>query len=389
MNKIDNIDKFLPDSVEKLKKYREILLANLVMIGEIPAPTFKEERRVEFILNRFAEAGLTDSMIDDGGNGVGILSGSGDKESRRALLVTAHADTVFSSTIDHTMQISSDTVTGPGVADNALGLAVLSTLPYILDDLGIRLKNDLVLLANVKSLGKGNLEGIHFFLDNSRLDIKNAICLEGIRLGRLSYSSIGMLRGVITCRVPESYDWSRFGDASAILTLNEVINKINEMKLPQRPRTSIVMGSIQGGTSFNTIAREATLGFEVRSESQEEVEKAGETIQDIVMEVSSKTGDQVDLNIISRRSPGGIPYAAPLTKCARKVMGKLDIEPRLSPSISELSALIEKQIPALTLGITTGEQIFESNETIQIEPIYKGLAQVIGTLLAIDGGNCE
>ena len=389
MNKIDNIDKFLSDLVNKLKKYREILLANLVMVGEIPAPTFKEERRVEFILNRFAEAGLTDSMIDDGGNGVGILSGSGDKESRRAILVTAHADTVFSSNIDHTMQISSDTVTGAGVADNALGLAVLSTLPYILEDLGIRLKNDLVLLANVKSLGKGNLEGIHFFLDNSTLDIKNAICLEGIRLGRLSYSSIGMLRGVITCRVPESYDWSRFGDASAILTLNEVINKINEMKLPQRPRTSIAMGSIQGGTTFNTIAREATLGFEVRSESQEEVEKAGESIQDIVMEVSSKTGDQVDLEIISRRSPGGIPFAAPLTKCARNVMEQLEIEPRLSPSISELSAFIEKQIPALTLGITTGEQIFESNETIQIEPIYTGLAQVIGTLLAIDGGNCE
>lgn len=389
MNNINNVDKFLSDSIDSLKKYREILLANLVMIGEIPAPTFNEERRVEFILNRFAEAGLTDSMIDDGGNGVGILSGSGEKESRRAILVTAHADTVFSSNIDHTMQISSDSVTGAGVADNALGLAVLSTLPYILEDLGIRLKNDLVLLANVKSLGKGNLEGIHFFLDNSRLDIKNAICLEGIRLGRLSYSSIGMLRGEITCRVPESYDWSRFGDASAILTLNEVINKINEMKLPQRPRTSIVMGSIQGGTTFNTIARKATLGFEVRSESQQEVEKAGETIQDIVMEVSSKTGDQVDLNILSRRSPGGIPFASPLTKCARNVMEHLDIEPRLSPSISELSALIEKKIPALTLGITTGEQIFESNETIQIEPIYKGLAQVIGTLLAIDGGHCE
>lgn len=389
MNKIKNLDKFLSDSVEKLKKYREILLANLVMIGEIPAPTYKEERRIEFILNRFAEAGLTDSMIDDGGNGVGLLAGSGDKELRKALLISAHADTVFSSNIDHTMQISSDTVTGPGVADNALGLAVLSTLPYILEDLGIQLKNDLVLLANVKSLGKGNLEGIQFFLDNSRLDIKNAICLEGIRLGRLSYSSIGMLRGEITCRVPESYDWSRFGDASAILTLNEVINKINEMKLPRRPRTSIVMGSIEGGTTFNTIAHEATLGFEVRSESEEIVEQAGETIQDIVMEVSSKTGDQVNFNIISRRSPGGIPFDAPLTKCARNVMKQLDIEPRLSPSISELSALIEKQIPALTLGITTGEQIFESNETIQIEPIYRGLAQVIGTIIAIDGGNCE
>lgn len=389
MKDLSSLNKSLPDYVEKLKKYREVLLANLVMIGEIPSPTFKEERRIEFILNRFAEAGLTESMIDEGGNGVGLLAGSAPKEERKAVLLSAHADTIFPASTDHTMQVSSDTITGPGVADNALGLATLVTLPYIFEDLGIELKNDLVLLANVKSLGKGNLEGIHFFLDNSTLEFSNAICLEGIQLGRLSYSSIGMLRGEITCKVPESYDWSRFGDASAILTLNEVINKINDMRLPRRPRTSIVMGSISGGTSFNTIARDATLGFEVRSESQDVVERAGETIQDIVMEVSSKTGDHIELDVLSRRLPGGIPYAAPLTKCARNVMNTLGMEPRLSPSISELSALIEKNIPALTLGITTGERTFKTNETIQIEPIYKGLAQVIGTLISADGGYCE
>lgn len=371
---------------DKLKKYREVLLANLVMIGEIPAPTGKEENRIQFILNRFDEAGLTDSSIDDAGNGIGVLSG---KESESALLINAHADTIFDMKTDHTMQVASKEIMGPGAADNALGLAALVSLPYILEDLKIELKNDLVLLAGVKSLGRGNLEGIRFFLENNKFDIKNAICVEGIQLGRLSYSSIGMLRGEITCRVPETYDWSRFGDASAILTLNEVINKINDIRLPKRPRTSIVMGSIVGGSSFNTIARDATLGFEVRSESQEVVEKAGDTINDIVLEVSSKTGDQVELDIFAKRSPGGIPFAHPLTKCARSVMETLDIEPRLAPSISELSALIDQNIPALTLGITVGEQTFKSNETIQIEPIYKGMAQLIGTILAVDGGYCE
>lgn len=371
---------------EKLKKYRELILANLVMVGEIPAPTFKEEERVKFILNRFDEAGLTDSSIDDQGNGVGILSG---KEGKNSILLNAHADTIFSASTDHTMQVSGDSITGPGVADNSLGLAILATLPYILEDLDIPLKKDLVLLAGVKSLGRGNLEGIRFFLENNPFKISDAICLEGIQLGRLSYSSIGMLRGEITCTVPESYDWSRFGDASAILTLNEVINKINDIRLPKRPRTSIVMGSIVGGTSFNTIARDATLGFEVRSESQEVVEKAGETIQDIVMEVSSKTGDQVELDIFAKRTPGGVPFAHPLTNCARTVMDTLDIEPRLAPSTSELSALIDSQIPALTLGITVGERTFKTNETIQIEPIYKGLAQLIGIILAVDGGYCE
>ena len=383
---INTVIKKLPEIKSNLKEFREILLANLVMIGEIPAPSFEEERKIKFLMDRFTESAISESNIDDCGNGVGLIKGSVGK---KAILVNAHADTVFSAKTDHTMQVTADTITGPGVADNSLGLAVLATLPYLFEQLELKFKNDILLLGGVQSLGRGNLEGIRFFLDNSDFDIKAAICVEGVELGRLSYTSIGMLRGEITCRVPEEYDWSRFGDASAILTLNEVINKINDMRLPKRPRTSVVMGSVHGGTSFNTIAKEATLGFEVRSESEEVVNDVGKTIENIVTEVSSKTGDQVELDIFAKRSPGGIPFAHPLTKCARSVMETLDIEPRLAPSISELSALINQNIPALTLGITVGEQTFKSNETIQIEPIYKGLAQLIGTILAVDGGYCE
>jgi tripeptide aminopeptidase len=381
----DELRKNLPKLAKSLKKHREVLLANLVMIGEIPSPTFEESERLEFLLNRFNEAGLTESSIDDVGNGVGVLKGAtGD----HAILINAHADTVFSSKTDHTMQVSSNHITGPGVADNSLGLAVLATLPYILHELDIELEHDLILLGGSKSLGRGDLNGIRFFLENNPFNISQALCVEGVELGRLSYSSIGMLRGEITCRVPDSYDWSRFGDASAILTLNEVINKINDIRLPKRPRTSIVMGSIVGGSSFNTIAKDATLGFEARSESQDVVETTGQTIEDIVKEVSSKTGDEVELDIFAKRSPGGIPYAHPLNKCARDVMEALDIEPRLAPSTSELAALIDKKIPALTLGITHGDRIHKTNETIQIEPIYKGLAQLIGMIIAIDGGHC-
>lgn len=378
--------KNLPELEERLKGFKEVLLANLVMLGEIAAPTFEEADRIEFLVNRFNEAELTESSIDDGGNGIGFLEG---KNGDQGILINAHADTVFSSKTDHTMQVLGDRISGPGVADNSLGMAVLATLPYIMSELEIELDHDLILLGGTRSLGRGDLQGIRFFLDNHNFNLSHALCIEGVELGRLSHTSIGMLRGEITCKVPESYDWSRFGDASAILTLNEVINKINDIRLPKRPRTSIVMGSINGGTSFNTIAKDATLRFEVRSESQDVVHATGQTIEDIVMEVSSKTGDEVNLDIFARRKPGGIPYAHPLNKCARDVMKSLDIEPRLAPSISELAALIGKKIPSLTLGITNGDNMQKPNETIWIEPLFKGLAQLIGILIAIDGGRCE
>lgn len=371
---------------ETAQELREILLANLVMIGEIPAPTFGEDERVEFVLNRFKEASITKNSVDEAGNGIGILEG---KENSGNILVVAHADTVFNAKVDHTIQIQPESVTGAGVADNSLGLAVLSTLPTFLEKLEIELNHNLILMGATRSLGRGDLEGLRFFLSNFEQPIKAGLGIEGVELGRLSHTSIGMKRGEITCRVPEEYDWSRFGDASAILTLNEVINHINKIRLPQRPRTSIVMGSIEGGSSFNTTALKAKLQFEIRSESSGMAQDIHRAMEEIVTEVASQSGDTIHLDIFARREPGGVSFSHPLVRHTRRIMDQLDIPPRPGPSTSELSAFIDYDIPAITLGLTHGDNVHETNESIEIKPIYTGIAQIIGTLLAIDGGYCE
>lgn len=369
-----------------VRQLREILLGNLVMLGEIPAPTFEEEERIQFLMDRFRQAGLDRRSVDEKGNGVGIIEGS---EGNENILLVAHADTVFDKRRDHTIQVTPDRVTGPGVADNSLGVACLATLPHILDNLALRLRNNLVLMGPTRSLGRGNLEGLRFFLSNFDRPIKAGIGIEGVELGRLSHTSIGMKRGVITCKVPEKYDWSRFGESSAILTLNEVINRINEIRTPMRPRTSIIMGSIRGGSSFDTTALKASLQFEIRSESLEWVNEISRQFGDIVTEVASRTGDTVDLDIFAERKPGGIPNSHPLVRRMKQIMESLDIEPYPGPSISELSAFIDRQIPAVTLGLTRGDNLHESGESIRIEPIYKGIAQIIGAIMAIDGGYCD
>lgn len=369
----------------KAKELKEILLANLAMIGEIPAPTFKEEERIEFLINRFKESGIQRHSIDQVGNGVGIMEG---ENTDKNILVVAHTDTVFDESVDHTIQIQPKKAIGPGVADNSLGLAVLATLPVFLEQLDITLENNLILMAATRSLGRGNLEGLRFFLSNFDGPIKAGIGLEGVELGRLSHTSIGMRRGEVICRIPEQYDWSRFGDASAIITINDVINRINEIQLPQRPRTSIILGSIKGGSSFTT-AREAVLRFEIRSESSEMVEDIHQQIEESINEISSRSGEFIELDIFAQRQPGGIPFSHPVVQKTRRIMNQLSIKPHPGPSTSELSAFIDHNIPAITLGITHGSNVREQGETIDINPIYKGIAQVIGTLQTVDGGYCE
>jgi len=46
-------------------------------------------------------------------------------------------------------------------------------------------------------------------------------------------------------------------------------------------------------------------------------------------------------------------------------------------------------LPAVTLGLTTAENLREVNETVHLDPLYAGMAQLVTLIQAIDQGICE
>jgi di/tripeptidase len=259
----------------------------------------------------------------------------------------------------------------------------------VLDHIGIQFESDLVLMGSAQSLGRGNIEGLRFFLDNTDLEINAGLCVEGVELGRISYTSIGMMRCEITITIPEEYDWSRFGASGAIINMNRVVNRILSLPVPRQPQTSILIGAVEGGTSFNTIATTARIKFEIRSESEEMVTRLHDQIHNITDEVTALTDAEVRLNVLAQRKPGGIEYSHPLVAHARDILKKLGIKHRILPSTSELSAFIARSIPAITIGLTTGENMDKINETVKTGPVPLGIAQLVGLLQAIDQGCCD
>jgi tripeptide aminopeptidase len=329
---------------------------------------------------------------DEAGNVFGILTDPEDESVNDNILLVAHTDTLFDSSFDHTVSIGTDSVAGAGLGDNALGLATLATLPIILADLEIRLKSRVILMGAARSLGRGDLEGLRFFLDNKDLPIRAGICVEGLQLGRLSYASTGMVRGEIRCAVPDEYDWAHFGASGAIHILNDIITRISEIPLPRKPRSSIVLGMIRAGAAFNRMALNALLRFEIRSDSAEMVEDVRSRIEEIVYEAAAQSGAEAKADFFGKRIPGGIPFSHPLVRSAKTIMGELGIEPRTGPSISELSAFLDRATPAITIGITRGEEKEKHDDeldTLRIEPVFDGVTQLIGLLLAIDNGLCH
>ena len=373
-----------PKIRDELSQAREIVLSNLAMTSEIPAPTFHEEERVRFLLDRFRECGLDHISSDEANNGCAVLTGTeGDKN----ILVAAHVDTVYPVSVDHTITVDQEAVHGAGVADNSLGVAVLASLPTLLERLDIQLKSNVILVGASRGLGRGDLEGISFFLENFDQPIAAGVCVEGIELGRLSFSSLGMLRAEITCTIDDDDDLQEIGTSGAVGILSDIITRIAQIPIPQRPRTKIILGSCSAGKGYNTVPRSGSLRLEVRSEKTGMVTSIENELAEIIEEMESLSGARVTMETVARRRPGGIEFGHPLTTGIRRIMDTLDIEPEIEPSVSELSALIAKDVPGVTLGITRGcDSPDETSESILIEPMAAGLAQLIALLQAVDGG---
>lgn len=371
-----------PESLRApVRECRDLLLANLVMTAETASPTFGEASRVRFLLDRFRESGLDNISSDEVNNAVGFLPGTaGDK----TIAIVAHLDTVFSPKENHALSLGPDRIKGIGIGDNSLGAAVLVTLPMLLRHIGFQPACNLLLLGVSRSLGRGNLGGIRFLLEHSSIPIDLALCLEGCPLGRLNYSSVAMMRGEISVQMPDEYDFSRFGVHGAIYRLNDIINRILEIPRPSRPQTSIVFGSIEGGNTFHQLARDARLRFEIRSESDDIADGILHRIRGIIDEVRARSGVQIDLDEIANRRHGGIPFDHPLVQTCRDVMRTLGITPQIGPSMSELAALIAAGIPAVTLGLTRVHNVNTLEETVEIEPLTDGIAQVLGVLHALN-----
>jgi len=150
-----------------------------------------------------------------------------------------------------------------------------------------------------------------------------------------------------------------------------------------------VLGAIRGGKSFNVMATQSSLRFEVRSQNSEMVQSIRERIDSIIADVASSHNADIEFSVVSSREPGGIDVGHPLVKSCRQVMEKLDVQPTIRPSMSEVSELITRGLPAVALGLTEASNLHDLNETIRIKPIYTGMAQLLAVLLAIDGGFCN
>ncbi|MBA4384645.1 MAG: hypothetical protein C0410_07905 [Anaerolinea sp.] len=341
-------------------------------IQAIPALTFDEITRADFLAAQFSALSLQDIHIDTSGNTFAKIKGG----SELPLVISAHLDSVLSSEDNKLLIQSERQITGPGIGDNALGVAALIEIGQKLAAQSNPPPGDIWLVGNVGEEGLGNLKGMRQIVDQFKDRVKAYLILEGIGLGMIQTAALGINRYKIEVNSQGGHAWSNFGDPSAIHELIAISSKILGLKLPGNPRSSINIGSIFGGGSINSIASHAEMQVEIRSEDKEILESLSRTIHKISAKNPHSESD-VLITEIGIRPSGKISENTPVILAAQAALRSTGITPVFAISSSDASLPISLGYQATCLGITTGRRVHSSQETIDLLPIPKGMTQIL------------
>ncbi len=343
-----------------------------IEIQQIPAPTFYEGSRARFICDRFKAEGLAAVSIDPHGNVFGCLRGSGGGQP---LVITAHLDTVFPEITDLSITRTEDRITGPGIGDNSVGLAGLFGLLWLLRRRPKALPGDVWLVANVCEEGLGDLLGMRAVVDRFGSRPVAYIVLEGMALGQVYNRGLGVKRFQISIETPGGHSWVDYGSPSAIHELLTLASSIIQLQLPDQPRTTLNIGKISGGVSVNTVAPEAHLELDLRSENPQVLEHFASQVQDLAAG-ARRDGVRISVNLIGRRPAGEISSEDRLVRLACKCVEKVGLQPRLNIGSTDANIPLSRGLPAVCVGLTVGAGAHTLQEYIYTRPLSLGLAQL-------------
>ncbi len=376
--------------LEAVKADHDRSVEDLKMLTEIEAPPFKEQKRAEAFLARMKALGLADAKIDAEGNVVGLRKGTGNGPK---LLISAHLDTVFPAGTDVKVKERDGKLYAPGISDDTRALSVLLSWLKVLNDNKVQTVGDLLIVGNVGEEELGNLRGMKA-LFRDQLDIDGMVGLEPAPDGSVLVLGTASHRYEFTFKGPGGHSYAAFGQVpSAIHGMGRAIAKIAEVKTPSFPKTTFTVGTVGGGTSVNTIAPDARMAVDIRSDAMEPLLETEKKILAAVDEAVAEENKRWSVNTLTVSSkligdrPGGRTAAdSVIVEAAVRANSAFGHKTLLSGASTDANVPMSLGIPAIIIGGGGKTGGFHAlSEWIDVTDGWKGAQNSLLTVLGLVG----
>jgi tripeptide aminopeptidase len=332
-----------------------------LQLCRVPAPTFLEQQRAEWMASNFRALGWH-AGIDRAGN---VLASLDADPTGPLIALTAHLDTVLAPRTKEDISIDREgDFRGPGVSDNGAGLAALLAIARAIKSVSqpSSLWRRLLLVANVGEEGEGNLRGMRHICSQPDL-LKRIGCfliLDGAAIDHITCQALGSRRFEVSVAGSGGHSWSDFGIGNPVHALSRAMALFVD-KRPVDPRSNpkvaVNVGIIEGGTSVNAIPAAARAKVDIRSESNEKMEDLVAALHDAVSRAEEVENQRaISCRITARvKEIGSRPAArlapdAPVLGFLRAVDAHLGIRSRLDCASTDANIPLSLGVQAVSIG---------------------------------------
>ena len=369
---------------EFVEENQELMFRTLKELCAIPAPSHQEQKRAEYCKKWLENVGAKGVYIDEALNVIFSINCEGSNEIS---VVAAHTDTVFPDLEPMPYEDRGDTIHCPGVGDDTIAIVMILLAAKYLIANNIQPEKGLLMALNSCEEGLGDLKGTRQLFKDYAGRISRFVSFDG-DLHTMHTVSIGSHRYQVTVRTPGGHSLYKFGIPNALNELAQMITKIYAIQVPHEEgsTTTYNVGVVNGGTSVNTIAQEATMLCEYRSDSHHCMEIMKNRFEEIFRQ-GEKENVQVEVEMVGNRPCGkdvdSVRQQALTDLCRGISQEVLGAPIRENAASTDCNIPHSLGIPAVAMGICSWHGIHTREEWIEKDSLNSGLEIALQVVCAL------
>ena len=288
----------------------------------------------------------------------------------------AHIDTVFPESVPLELTEKDGKWFCPAVGDDTANVALLMLMAAYVANEKPKTNGGIVFVMNSCEEGLGNLKGSRALNARYGKRIEQVISFDGYLDGIVGMA-VGSLRYKVTVKTTGGHSFADFGNVNAIERLSAIITELYQYKIPAgSAKTTFNVGTISGGTTVNSIAAQAEMLYEMRSDDYACLMDAKAYFEKILEEFKAE-GVDVTAELLGERPCGNKENHDPrqtalLTQCADAVENHFGTRPGVYAGSTDCNIPFANGIPAAAIGLCVGAGEHTRGEWIETESLKAG-----------------
>lgn len=353
----------------------------LLELAQIPAPSNHEEKRADFCRTWLQKQGAEGVWIDETLN---VVYPVGCTDNNDLMVFMAHSDVVFPDTEALPLELKDGKIFCPGIGDDtANAVALLMAAKYIAQKKLQPANCGVLLVINAGEEGLGNLKGCRRIMERYGHRVREFVTFDDHDCHGVD-RAVGSRRYLVTVRTKGGHSYSNFGNQNAIAVLASLIDDLYRIQVPQRGKTTYNVGMISGGTSVNTIAQEANMLYEFRSDERQDMEDMEEAFWQAIQK-ASKADCKITVEPVGERPCSAVVDETVQNRMKERASDASQLhfgsDIRFGPGSTDCNIPLSMGIPAICVGCYRGAGAHTREEYVETDSLLPGLKMALQLIL--------